>query len=56
MTPANHPPSCPVCHGDGWQPGPPIHSHAGGDPVTYTTVEPCTHIWWDDEPATLELS
>ena len=52
--PANHPRRCPRCDGTGYQPGPPIHSHANGDPVTYTTVTPCTHPWWDDEPTLLE--
>ena len=50
MKPSDHPPTCAVCHGDGWQPGPPIHSQANGQPVTYTTVEPCTHLWSDDDP------
>jgi hypothetical protein len=47
--PANHPPACTRCAGTGWQPGPPIHATAQGQPIAYTTVTPCTHIWWDDE-------
>ena len=59
MTPAKHPRTCRTCGGDGWEPGPPIVSQAAGQPVTYTTVQPCTDTrWynqgWDpyyDEPA-----
>jgi hypothetical protein len=47
--PADHPPSCRVCKGSGWQDGPPIHSLANGDQVTYTTVEPCRHHWTNDD-------
>ena len=50
MKPAEHPPSCPTCTGTGWQDGPVIHSQANGDPVTYSTVEPCTHHWTNDNP------
>ena len=47
---AKHPKTCDVCAGTGWQPGPPIHSTANGDPVIYTTVEPCQHPFWLDDP------
>lgn len=48
--PASHPRSCRTCHGTGWQPGPNRYGHAHGEPVVYATVEPCTHIWHDDDP------
>jgi hypothetical protein len=54
MKPSNHPTSCPVCHGDGWQPGPPIIDTVNGEPHTWTTVAPCTHIWWDDDHLELD--
>ena len=44
--PANHPRTCRTCQGTGQEPGPPIYSHANGDPVTYTTVQPCTDLSW----------
>jgi hypothetical protein len=50
-TPANHPPSCSVCHGTGWQPGPDIETVANGDVVHYSSVEPCTHHWSNDAPS-----
>ena len=36
---ANHPTSCHICHGTGWQP----------------TVTPCTNHWIDDDPTPDEL-
>ena len=48
--PAQHPRTCQRCAGTGWQPGPPIPYTAGGVPGTYSTVEPCTHHWTDDDP------
>ena len=50
LHPANHPRTCAVCHGEGWMPGPPIHSQANGRPVIYETVTPCTHHWTNDDP------
>jgi len=48
--PANHPPSCSVCHGTGWQPGPDITTVANGQTVRYSTVESCTNHWSNDAP------
>jgi len=39
-----------VCHGSGWQPGPPIPGHHHGKSFDYHTVQPCTHDWRDDDP------
>ena len=50
MQRASHPKSCRVCDGTGWQPGPPIPGHHLGKAFEYTTVEPCTHEWRDDDP------
>ena len=50
MTPAEHPRSCQVCGGTGWMPGPSIPGHQHGRPFTYTTVQPCTHHWANDDP------
>jgi hypothetical protein len=47
--PADHPPTCEGCNGTGYQEGPPILSQAGGEPVVYSTVVPCTHHWSNDE-------
>ena len=50
-TAANHPPSCQVCRGSGWQRGADVDVHAldGRYLRTYTTAEPCTHHWPSDE-------
>jgi hypothetical protein len=42
-----HPPHCRMCRGTGWIEGPPIHAtrHA------YSTVAPCEHKWWNDDPS-----
>ena len=47
----NHPPSCRICHGTGWHRGPDVPVHAiNGQPIrNYSTVQPCTHHWIDDE-------
>jgi hypothetical protein len=49
-TPATHPRTCTACHGSGWQDAPPVIEIVNGEPHPYTTLAPCTHIWWDDEP------
>ncbi len=49
-TPAAHPRQCLVCHGTGWQPGPPIGSQHHGKSFDYETLQPCGHVWWDDDP------
>lgn len=54
-TPADHPHSCSVCQGTGWQSAPDIQGTAYGQPVTYSTVEPCTHHWANDEHHRPEL-
>ena len=48
---SDHPPTCQTCRGSGWQHGPDIDVHAlnGHYLRTYTTAEPCTHHWQDDE-------
>ena len=51
-TPAKHPRKCWVCAGTGRQPGADIKSKANGHDVIYTTVEPCTHDWRDDDEDT----
>jgi hypothetical protein len=48
-TPADHPPSCRTCHGDGWMPGPPRPDT--GNP----TCIPCTHHWSNDDPTPDQL-
>jgi hypothetical protein len=53
--PANHPPSCTVCRGTGWQPGPDIESVANGQIVHYSSVEPCTNHWSNDAPTRTRL-
>lgn len=50
MKKADHPSTCEECHGTGWQPGPPIAGQHHGRTFTYTTVEPCTHHWANDDP------
>ena len=47
---ASHPKSCRICHGSGWQPGPPIAGHHHGKSFDYPTLQPCTHEWRDDDP------
>ena len=54
--PANHPASCQVCAGTGWQEGPPILGQNHGRPFLYTTVTPCTHHWSNDDPQPTLLS
>ena len=49
IIPAEHPPSCEVCNGTGWMPGPPILSQQHNRPFEYSTVVPCTHHWSNDE-------
>jgi hypothetical protein len=41
-----HPWHCRMCRGTGWIDGPPIHAI----PYAYSTVTPCTHPWWNDDP------
>jgi len=50
--PAQHPPTCQVCHGSGWQIGPDteVRSLHGEVLRIYRTVTPCTHHWTDDDP------
>lgn len=50
MKKADHPPTCRVCEGTGFEPGPPIVSIVNGESYEYTTVQPCTHHWANDEP------
>jgi hypothetical protein len=52
MTPADHPPTCRICHGTGYQPGPDnIHRDDNGHIIrTSTTVTACTHHWTEDDP------
>lgn len=52
MSAANHPPTCHVCHGSGWQQGPPIEQTDPDGAVLriYATVEPCAHHWTGDNP------
>ena len=52
MTPANHPRSCRVCAGSGWQPGLDLVLVANGQRTTYSSVEPCLNHWVDDNPFT----
>lgn len=47
--PADHPPSCQVCDGTGWQPGQPVVETVNGKPHEYPTLEPCQHRWSNDE-------
>jgi hypothetical protein len=53
--PSDHPPTCQVCRGTGWEPGPDIDEHANGRAIAYETVQPCAHHWRDDEPHRAEL-
>jgi hypothetical protein len=50
--PARHPSTCHGCEGTGWQPGPPIPTNANGTKFDYTTVTPCQHNHWEDDPDT----
>jgi hypothetical protein len=45
-----HPGHCPACRGSGYTDGPPITETVNGQPHEYTTVTPCTHDWWHDDP------
>jgi hypothetical protein len=48
---AEHPNVCRVCHGTGWQPGPPIPVQLDGRRFEHETVRPCEHPWWWDDPS-----
>lgn len=43
-----HPPSCRMCRGSGYADGPTIIENTQGH--TTTSVKPCTHPWWNDDP------
>lgn len=49
-SPSQHPRQCLVCSGTGWEPGPPIPGHHQGKSFEYTTLRPCSHVWYDDDP------
>jgi hypothetical protein len=51
---SSHPAHCRECHGAGWEPGPPIPGRHHGSSFEYTTVQPCTNVWWDDDPTVNE--
>ena len=51
-TPSSHPRSCQICGGSGWEPGPSTPYIANGVHGEYTTVQPCTHHWSNDDPDT----
>lgn len=44
MKSSDHPKSCTVCHGTGWEPA--GHHRAHG----HSTYRPCQHHWFDDDP------
>lgn len=52
MIPSEHPSTCRVCHGDGWQHGPDnvVTNDAGQILRVSTTVVPCMHHWANDPP------
>lgn len=45
-----HPEHCRGCRGSGYRPGPPIVSTMQGRRHVHTTVTPCEHHFWDDDP------
>jgi hypothetical protein len=49
MRSSDHPRSCRVCRGTGWQPGEPRFEIVDGRRVRYDTCAPCQHHWANDE-------
>lgn len=48
---SEHPASCRVCRGCGWAAGPPFEVRQHGETFEQTSVQPCGHKWWWDDPS-----
>jgi hypothetical protein len=47
---AEHPSICRVCRGCGFEPGEPITVQLDGRLIDESTLRPCEHKWWWDDP------